>query len=342
MAGPRKRRFVMSFGNPVATVAVALLVGCGGDSEPGPDPALQAEQTQAAVHSTPTVPPAKSPGGATTALSNLPPLSEAIPESSHRFHLQIKGDVTTKIQQAPELALVANTVIQYQWKRKGATQQLFLTSQQVTAEMNGQLAMDMSMGRDRFSVRNQEGLTDVAFEEATPKQQQMLIDSYEKPLCEIRIDGFGRELERSVSTNAGAKDAIANGIVENARICHPPFPGTDTWEAPCAISMGNGNFTRGDLRYQVVGDRSESDTVHAEVAGQLTGRGRQGVLEIRNAVHAVRGSQVYDVAKREWTSADLHIDVGFDLYQDAKKVGHASGTMKLTMNIQDAAPAEPD
>lgn len=206
--------------------------------------------------------------------------------------------------------------------------------------MNEQLVMESTMGRQRFSMRNQEGLTDIAFEEANPELQQLLIDSFEKPLCDISIDDWGREVERTDSTNAGAKDTRANGVVENARICHPPFPGADKWEAPCAVSMGHGNFTRGNLQYKIVGNRSEDDKVDVEVSGDLTGSGKQGILEIRDAVHAVRGSQVYDVAQREWLSADLHIDVSFDLCQASEKVGHATGIMKLTMNIQDDQPAD--
>ncbi len=63
-------------------------------------------------------------------------------------------------------------------------------------------------------------------------------------------------------------------------------------------------------------------------------------LQVGNDGGRHHGSQLYDVARREWLSADLHIDVGFDLYLDAEKVGHATGTMKLTMSIQDDQTAD--
>jgi len=335
-----KRLFLVSAASHLSAAALTLLLGCNSNAEPQAIPPVQPESAPAATEPAPPAQPEQGSTVGETEPSKLQPLSVAIPESSHRFRMQIKGDITTKIQETPELAVIANTLVQYRWKRMGNVQQLFVASQQVSAEMNGQLVMETTMSRERFSMRNQEGLTDIAFEEANPELQQLLIDSHEKPLCDIRIDDWGRKVERTDSANAGAKDTLANGVVENTRICHPPFPGTDTWEAPCAISMGNGNFTRGNLQYKIVGNRSEHDKVDVEVSGQLTGSGKQGILEIRNAVHAVRGSQVYDVARREWLSADLHIDVGFDLYQDAEKVGHATGTMKLTMSIQDDQTAD--
>lgn len=128
MARPWKHFSVVSRASHLSAVALALLVGCNSNTEPQAAPPVQPEDASTDTKPAPPTHPEQGSTAGETELSKLQPLSVAIPESSHRFHMQIKGDITTKIQEAPELAVIANTVIQYQWKRKGNVQQLFVAS----------------------------------------------------------------------------------------------------------------------------------------------------------------------------------------------------------------------
>ena len=192
---------------------------------------------------------------------------------------------------------------------------LRLHDMKLSTTLDGQQISCTELCRSRFlneqDGRRQEG----SFIEATPDQQQVLLASFEAPLCTLSLDEYGQELDGETTSVPGAEVALGAGIIPAARLFHAPFfEGRPSWTAPAELSMGAGRYARGELTYTVSSDREPNapNTVKVGVAGTLVGEEGQADGEIQNAVYRVTGEQHFDTDLGHWKAGHLDVALSFD------------------------------
>ena len=92
--------------------------------------------------------------------------------------------------------------------------------------------------------------------------------------------------------------------------------------------MGNGGCAKGRLAYQKTAGDQLGATV--SVSGTLKNAGfeQPGTpLTVQQAKLVVRGRQTYDLAKHEWDSGKLSMDVSFRMTVAEEIIGTAAGIM---------------
>ena len=224
--------------------------------------------------------------------------------------------------------IVGDTVLIYSNNRSGDKLDLILREVVVAVKLDGNTLIDMTMNAKELD--NRADGSKIKLEEANEETKTMLTDSFTTPLAAIVLDEHGKETSRKIIAKPGAVAMVENGQVENARMFHAPFyADKKTWKSPIKMSLGNGNFASGPLTYKVKSTDSKTGNVTVEVSGKLNAKGKQGPLDIVNAVYDVKGSQVFNPKKKDWDSAKYDIAIVFDLAQNGKTIANAKGTMKV-------------
>jgi hypothetical protein len=246
----------------------------------------------------------------------------------HRFKFTIESDLDMTIQGQAQ-KLTAHTELRYDWTRTGQERVLSVESLLTKVDQDGQSLLDSAMSRTQMTTV-QNGVPQViAFDDAPAELQTMLRDSFETPLCRLRVDATGQELERELVAAAGAKEMMDNGIVANATLFHAPFPvSAAEWQAKREVSMGNGGFANGELAYRKTNVGNDGHEV--AVSGTLTNDNYQGPgnpLTIKDARYEVEGQQTFDAKLEEWIAGKWTLGVSFELDLAGTPLGSASGTM---------------
>ena len=212
-----------------------------------------------------------------------------------RMSMRIKAKATMKLPDGTEIELDADTSFIYSWRHKQDTAELILHAMKVCAVQDGRELMNVAMSRSAFRIRQAGKWTNTPFDEAPPRLQQILKDTFETPFCELKLAADGRELSRKTIAAPGAKLALDSGAIDVARIFHPPFPDKDEWAAPAKFPRGiKKGYTKGTLHYK----RAKKDArakkkdklVEVTVSGDLKGDAQQGPIEIRISqfIHCLR------------------------------------------------------
>lgn len=248
-------------------------------------------------------------------------------QNSNDYKLSILSDLKMEIMDQKQ-HIVGDTVLIYSNNRSGDKLDLILREVVVAVKLDGNTLIDMTMNAKELD--NRADGSKIKLEEANEETKTMLTDSFTTPLAAIVLDEHGKETSRKIIAKPGAVAMVENGQVENARMFHAPFyADKKTWKSPVKMSLGNGNFASGPLTYKVKSTDSKTGNVTVEVSGKLNAKGKQGPLDIVNAVYDVKGSQVFNPKKKDWDSAKYDIAIVFDLAQNGKTIANAKGTMKV-------------
>lgn len=259
-------------------------------------------------------------------------------ESKARLSISIKSDLSMSIG-AEKLRLVSDTSIDYTNAREGSKLGVSIQKMAVKVVINGQPGMDTELTGAKIRVRNPAGeWTEITPEKADPAQKAMMADAFDKTLAEMTLDGEGKETARTITGTGGANALLDNGAIENARFFHPRFTADKSWISNRKISVGNGRFAEGELRYEKVDPaqavaETAKGLVKVKVSGELKNAGfKQGPTAMRNMVYAVSGSQLYDPERKAWVSGSLEIKVSWDILGPKGEKGQASGAMALALS----------
>ena len=255
-------------------------------------------------------------------------------DSREYYNLTIGSEMTMTIQGQKQL-IEAGTMLNYHHQREKEKMTVGLNAIEVTASQAGTVIIDLFQNEEVMRLNDDT----TEFKDADAALKTSLEDSFKSPLCEFDIDENGQLSKPNDISKRGAKPLIDNGQIENIVFLHPVFfDDKQEWEAPVKFSCGNGNFATGDLTYKVKSKKADKVTV--EVNGKLLASGKQMGLEIVDGVYLVSGTQVFDMKSKRWTSADIELDVSFDLNMNDKKVADANGVMNLVMKPIKASMAK--
>jgi hypothetical protein len=241
-------------------------------------------------------------------------------------HLQIKSPGQTDSNEMSSL-----TVLRYSVTREANVDEVSIGGMQVKVDLDGRTIMNSRM--DRTGARFHEGdqnPTDVPYDRA-PDPLKKLLAQFDVPAACITLGPDGGETGREILLERESS-LIENGVVENARLFHAPFPGAQTeWESPAKISMGTGHFSQGTLKY-VKGETDARGLVEISVSGELKADGKTGDSKIRNGVYRVSGRQQFDPSQDRWVSGHLEVNVSLDMLAYGQDTGTATGAMKIRLS----------
>src|SRR5262249_28419588 len=155
----------------------------------------------------------------------------------------------------------------------------------------------------------------------------VLRDSFDVPLARLTYED-GKETKRTVLAGPGARGLLEGGMIANALLFHPPFPrDRDEWQADVEIGTGQGATAKGKLTYKKAPGGKGGQAV--KVSGTLTHEGDlPGKVPVRKKVtYTVRGEQVYDRARGEWSSGRLLMDISLRVTAPDGMGSTGKGTM---------------
>ncbi|HZZ77047.1 MAG TPA: hypothetical protein VFE62_00930, partial [Gemmataceae bacterium] len=253
-------------------------------------------------------------------------------EANHSFRVTIASRLTVEAMGKSQL-IEADTDFNYTWKQRERERTLIVDLIAVKGVFDGKETMNTTMSRAKLVTLEGGQKREILFEDAPEPLKAMLRDTFQSPICKIKVDERGREIKREIVSNAGAKDLQKQGIIENARMFHPPYMSDkDEWSAVTEISMGNGGFAKGQLAYKKVPGGKNGQKVI--VSGTLTNEGfdfPDQPIRIRKVKYIVRGEQTFDATRGHWTSGKLKIEASFEMASGEKQpVATAKGTILLT------------
>ena len=265
--------------------------------------------------------------------------ADPAPGDTHHFKVTLDSKLDMTVQ-GQKQHLDAVSSLRYNWTRSTSERVLVYESVEVKTNIDGKPLMDSTMSRAKM-VNVQGGKTDeVSYDAAPDALKKMLRDSFDVPVYKLQVDQNTKELKRTVVAGEGAKDLIANGLVANALLFHPPFyRDQEKWTADSEVTMGNGGFARGRLQYQKVS--SGPAGIVFKVSGTLANESFQmPPVTIKNATYVVNGEETYDPRQREWVAGKMTMDITYKLWANNQDVGGTSGTMVLTFQEMDGKPAK--
>ena len=249
-------------------------------------------------------------------------------ENSHSFKLLISSKLIISIGEKKQ-KLDADADLLYTWTRVPGERILIFDALGVAAFKDGKPIMKAFMSRAKL-LNDQE---EIPFEQAPEHLKNLLKDTFGVPICKIQIDAGGKETKRRVVAGPGAKDLVDQGMIANATFFHTPFlAGHDKWEVQNELSMGNGGYAKGTLTYEKA--KADKGEQRFNVTGTLANDYYQAPgqpVAYKEARYVIRGEQIYDPTKKEWTSGKLNIDVSFQMTQMGATPASAKGTILVQM-----------
>lgn len=256
-----------------------------------------------------------------------------------KYHFQLVAD--TAVEGDTPVKTSAKTDLYYSWDISKSDQTLALQSMKViaTQKLNAtqkETKLETSMSRNRFTFNDGTKSVDLAFDDAPAPLQTLLRDSFETPICKRKLDkhgGFAIE----IVAKEGAKTALNNGAVANASLFHPYFPpDRDQWEADSEMSMGDGGYARGKLKYHKQTKNANQQQVTA--TGTLTCDQHQTSnpsTKITDARYVIHGEQTFDLKRQVWTAGKLTISMQMTINVGEVKQKHRGdviATLELLKN----------
>jgi len=260
------------------------------------------------------------------------------PAEERQYRVTIHSTCTAEMPDGEKNLIDSDAAFQYTWRFRGREAELLLHQIEDRTRLNGQPMVESSRSRERFHARRGEQVVvDATFDTADEQLREVLRDSFDCPLCKVALDQQGREVARSITAGPGAQMVLDDGIIANARLFHGPFaPGKKRWESPAEISMGQGRFARGTLRYELLGkpagDVAPPGRVAVKVSGELTGGGDVGEGRRDSVTYRLAGTQVYDKDLGRWRSGRFDVAMSSQIAAGEQKIA-ATGTTKIQMEL---------
>jgi hypothetical protein len=251
-------------------------------------------------------------------------------QPSQKFRIVSENRVEVDFPGNP-IKVTGEVDLSYSWTRRDRDRVLAFDSIRVKASKNGSESMNLFMSRSL--VRNSESgkIIEMPFDQSPENVQQLLRDSFDVPICEIRVDEKGKELKRTIVAGQGAKRFVENGTITSAVLFHSVFErDKKEWQSDAEISMGNGGFAKGKLKY-VKGSSNERGVI-CEVSGTLVNDEFKFAgmpLTCKNARYEVSGDQTYLPGMEEWVNGKMSILVTMDMSSEANPKVPAKGTMDI-------------
>jgi hypothetical protein len=252
-------------------------------------------------------------------------------EIANSFKITVKAKSVLE-SESTKKEMVVNLEIHYTWMRKGQDRTLTFDLLKMQVADDGEETLNTTMNRKKFGNVIKGELKETAFADAPPALKAILKDGFESPICVLRVDDTGKEIERKVVAGPGAKSFIDNGQIANALTFHPPFfKDKEKWDAPAEFPIGKSGFARGRLSYQK--KSADRQKVVFQVTGVLTSKITKKLNELTLSEewrYEIKGEQEYDLASREWTAGKMAIDTKMEITPDKGSPVVAKGTMDVT------------
>jgi len=243
----------------------------------------------------------------------------------------------------------ASTEISYTWQAQARQRSLSFDSILVQASVDGKEVMNTFMDRTRVSTPDTDKTKPGPKDSAPDHLKTALENSFGVPIFVIELDDARKFIRRTRLIDPDAKPVFDQALIANALLFHPEFPDKqETWQSPAGVHMGNNALAKGKLTYVKVPGNSSRPTTR--VSGTLVNAAvtsADGQTTIKNAQYVVGGQQTYDMARHEWISGKLSIDVTYQLFEEDREVAKTAGKMVLTLELVNSdtvneLPAPPD
>jgi hypothetical protein len=272
------------------------------------------------------------------ALAGHPATAGDAREDVQSFRVTVLADIDMVVQGKP-IAIKGDTEVDYTLRRRARAVSVVFDRLNSRSLIGGKETMYATMSRAGITSRIANGRTnELRFEDAPDGVKEMLKDSFGEPVYKILLDKDDRETKRIATAGPGAKLLLDQGLIAAARLFHPPFPADQNkWTAPGEVSMGHGAHARGELTYEKI-RRTRTGQTTVKVSGVLTGDGAKLPTggQFKKARYDVKGEQLYDATRREWSSGELVATLVQEIETPDGAVQSAKGTMRLKLQPRDA------
>jgi hypothetical protein len=256
--------------------------------------------------------------------------AQSTTETKTKYRFKIESSIRMVVG-AQKIKIVADTLLDYLNTRKGQEIGVLFRQLKVVSKVNDQENMNIQMSRSAIVQTQNGSATKTPFAKASPAQQTLMKDSFNKTIAKITVDAEGKESKREIVASSSAKSLVDNGMIDNARIFHPRFAATKTWTSKRKLSMGNGNSVSGDLKYEKQDGKDGAGNIIVKVSGVMIKKSvQQGAIEMKNIKYSFTGQQSYSSTRKLWLSGTLTIKTSFDIATQGGD-GKADGSMKLSL-----------
>lgn len=253
------------------------------------------------------------------------------PETLHKFKLVENSLTDTEINDRN--TKTKNDVdVFYSWTSNGPERLLTINSLTLKSVIDDKEVMNDFFSRSKLAKTKSGKTYELGPDQITGPLKTVVQDSFDTPLCKLELARGGTEFTRTMLAGPGANMIVQKGIVDDALLFQPPFlANQNEWQADCEFGMQNGGVVSGKLNYKKMS--SVDGKVVVTVTGTLSNDGfedRQARLTIKHANYVFEGNQIYDLARKEWTSGDMKIEITLQLSgEGSKSSDSAKGTQSL-------------
>ena len=257
---------------------------------------------------------------------------------SNSYDLEINSTLEVKSPGQPKpQPLVATTRLQYRLDRQDQADQVVINQLEVKIASEGRSLMNSRMNPKGASFQQgPKDETKITTEDASPALKKLL-EQFGKPLALVTRDGEGAEVSRELLVDKDSS-LVENGVIDNTQIFHVRFPaGLDVWESKVKLSMGNGQFAQGSLKYRKI-ENTPNGQILVDVSGDLKAEGKLPLGDINSGKYHVTGTQTYDPGHKIWTAGVLNLDVTLNMESNNQEAGSATGLMKIVLTIPPVTP----
>lgn len=250
---------------------------------------------------------------------------------SRRFNLTL--DSTLKVQRTGGdgiKTIEAWSRLLYDRTRRDGAIDVAIHSIEMSLKEDGQDTFSTKLSRDGIATTRGETTKEESSKNAVPGVRRIL-ETFDTTAVTIALDVTGKGQKRTPKL-VGPLAAPVLDSLDLILSIHSDFPAdADWWETPARFSMEQGRVAQGTLKFEKV--HASAGAVRVTVSGRLRPVvNGAAAAEGRTGSYTITGEQVYDTQTGEWRSAHWSIEMAFDILQNGKPAGSASGTVKLAMN----------
>jgi hypothetical protein len=255
-------------------------------------------------------------------------------ESVHSFRIRLVSESTTTLVKS-KFKTSGDISLDYTIRRKDCELTIGIDALEEQASHEGKEVLNRRLTRERIVNRKDGKIeSDIAADKVTGEEKVLLGVLFGSPICKCKIDKEGKELKRTVPDSPEAKPITETGLIANLRLFHVPFPvGKDKWQTSRETAFSDGEFCRGDLTYEKLDAKKDTDRIKVKVTGTLANKflKRPNGSSIRNVRIEVAGEQVYDCKKQEWVEGSLEMEESHELFVGEDSISSTTGRLKANL-----------
>ena len=253
------------------------------------------------------------------------PAAESSP--ARRFEVQVSINMTIEIAGKKHTTPAKNR-LRYTVTQKKDEIELGIEEIESYSKVNGKVLDDVLLNQNRFRMVTIARTLDYTQANATEAIKGTMRDLFDSPVCVLKLDKNGLELERRIVAGPKARQFASEDTINLIRLFHAPFyENKEKWEADVAFGGGGKARVSGKMLYEKDAKKSSPRFVSIKIRGEL-------IPSEKNAVRfkfSVVGEQIYDLDLKEWVSGNWKMANTGEGEANGMKIDSISGETTASM-----------